>query len=297
MIIGTERTGTAPHRTARTLLGRNGWYCLENEVEKWWELAGWRGLKTRAVRDHFDGTFRAFGNGKPGDQWGPQAEIMRNLNLSYAIDWMGDQAESKLGERLSKGLSTFFYLWDPHSFLSMYPLNRIALPTYKDKAMFSRNMTDFPPDILEKVASRDLEKFAPKVFQMYSRFSLENNDQIEMLDNTEKLGSTMLAACAWLRSPDHITAWKYGWIPAEEFTCAPGKYMSDGVGGEPRCDPCPQGSFGTGGRSTACSSCAPGVCAALGAAAARGGRMALPMHSRNLAHQCGRSGRGHGPPQ
>ena len=269
-------------------------------MEKWWELAGWRGLKTRAVRDNFDGTFHAFGSGKQGDGWGAQAEIMHNLNLSYAIDWMGDRAESVLRERLSKGLSTFFYLWDPHSFLSMYPLNRITLPTYKNKAMFSQNMTDFPPDILEKVASRHLAKLAPKVFQMYSRFSLENNDQVEMLDNTEKLGSTMLAACAWLQNPGHTSAWQNGWLPAEEFTCPAGRYLSDAVGGE-HCYPCPQGSHGTGGRSTTCSSCAPGVCAAPEAAVRlRGGRMALPMGSRNnfLARRCGRSGpRACGPPQ
>ena len=41
------------------LIGRNGWYCLESEVERWPALAGWRGLKDPAVQEHFDNTARA----------------------------------------------------------------------------------------------------------------------------------------------------------------------------------------------------------------------------------------------
>jgi hypothetical protein len=41
------------------VLGRNGWYCLEADVERWNTLAGWRGLKDPAISRHF-GRFLAF---------------------------------------------------------------------------------------------------------------------------------------------------------------------------------------------------------------------------------------------
>ena len=110
-----------------------------------------------------------------------------------------------------------------------FQLNRIALPAFKNAALFSGGKTDFPTDTLEKIASKTLNELAPQVYQMYSRFSLENSDQVEMLDETDKLGSTMMAACAWLTSPDHEEFWKEAWIPKEEFLCPAGQYMIDGV--------------------------------------------------------------------
>jgi hypothetical protein len=73
----------------------------------------------------------------------------------------------------------------------------------------------------------------------------------------EKLGSTMQAACAWLTSPEHVDTWREGWIPTEELTCNTGQYMIDGA--VPRCEDCPKGTAGAGGKVTTCTSCAPGA--------------------------------------
>jgi hypothetical protein len=241
-------------RSDRSRRGRNGWYCSENEVEKWWDLAGWRGLQQRSVFEHFGGIFYAFGE-RNDPTWGPNEKMIKNLNLNYSVTFMGDEAETVLYTRLSSNLSTLFYLWTPHPFLAKFQLNRIALPAFKNAALFSGGKTDFPTDTLEKVASKTLNELAPQVYQMYSRFSLENSDQVEMLDETDKLGSTMMAACAWLTSPDHEEFWKEAWIPKEEFLCPAGQYMIDGV----RCEPCPQGQQAAGGKVTSCKSCSPGM--------------------------------------
>jgi hypothetical protein len=39
------------------ILGQNGWYCSEADVEHWPELAGWRGLAETEPRAHFNNTF------------------------------------------------------------------------------------------------------------------------------------------------------------------------------------------------------------------------------------------------
>ena len=238
------------------LLLRNGWYCSEHELNLWWDLAGWRGLQTPAVREHFSNTFYSFG-GPDDTDWGPNADLMKNLNLNYTLNFMGENADAILADRLRSVLPTLLYLWSPHPLLAMYQLNRISLPTYKNQALFDQGITDFPTDTLEKVASKTLAELAPRVYQMYSRFGLENSDQVDMLDNAERLGSTMQAACAWLTSPEHVDTWREGWIPKEEFTCNAGQYMIDGA--VPRCEDCPKGTKGAGGKVTACTSCAPGA--------------------------------------
>jgi hypothetical protein len=221
----------------------------------WWDLAGWRGLQTPAVREHFSNTFYSFG-GPDDTTWGPNADLMKNLNLNYTLNFMGENADAILADRLRSVLPTLLYLWSPHPLLAMYQLNRISLPTYKNQALFDQGITDFPTDTLEKVASKTLAELAPRVYQMYSRFGLENSDQVDMLDNAERLGSTMQAACAWLTSPEHVDTWREGWIPKEEFTCNAGQYMIDGA--VPRCEDCPKGTSGAGGKVTTCTSCAPG---------------------------------------
>ena len=242
-------------RGTRILLLRNGWYCSEHELNMWWDLAGWRGLQTPAVREHFSNTFYSFG-GPDDTDWGPNADLMKNLNLNYTLNFMGENADAILADRLRSVLPTLLYLWSPHPLLAMYQLNRISLPTYKNQALFDQGITDFPTDTLEKVASKTLAELAPRVYQMYSRFGLENSDQVDMLDNAERLGSTMQAACAWLTSPEHVDTWR-GWIPEEEFTCNTGQYMIDGA--VPRCEDCPKGTKGAGGKVTTCTSCAPGA--------------------------------------
>jgi hypothetical protein len=130
---------------------------------------------------------------------------------------------------------------------------------------------------------------------MYARFSLENNDQVEMLDSTEKTRShththkrtyththapthththarrsTMQAACAWLTSSEHSATWREGWIPKDEFACDAGQYVVADGSDARRCAACPKGSRGLGGKATSCTACDPGLCSAAWSVLARG---------------------------
>ena len=139
------------------VLGRNGWYCREADVERWNGLAGWRGLKDPAIRRYF-GRFLAF----EADGWGPNQELMTNLNLSFEIDYLGaGAAEDLIRARLDAGLPVLFYLWSPHAFNAQYSLNRIQLPAYSP-LRFEHGLSDYPLDVLEKAGTKTLSEQLPR---------------------------------------------------------------------------------------------------------------------------------------
>ena len=128
------------------VLGRNGWYCTEADVEHWNALAGYRGLKDPDVLRHFNGTFLAFVR-----DWGDLELFMSNLELPYKVAFLGaGAAPDAIRARLDAGIPAFFYLWSPHGFNARYGLNRIQLPAYSAER-FELGLTDYPVDVLEKV--------------------------------------------------------------------------------------------------------------------------------------------------
>jgi hypothetical protein len=234
------------------ILGRNGWFCREADVELWNALAGYRGLKDPAVRQHFNGTFLAFDEG-----WGDEQLRMANLGLtSYVVSYLGaDVAADVLRATLDAGLPAFFYLWSPHPLYARYSLNRIQLPAYTP-ALFELGLSDYPTDVLEKVGSKQLAVFAPRVADLYAHFQIDNFAQESMLaaiDSPDSGGlSAMEAACTWMRQDANAALW-HAWFPT--FACEVGLYAVD----KANCVPCPPGSSSVGGAVTACVQCSAGA--------------------------------------
>jgi hypothetical protein len=130
----------------RTFLGRNGWYCLEDELAEWWDLAGWRGLQTPAVCEHFNNTFYAYG-GLTDPNWGPNEALLKNLptdldtahKLNYRIVWMEDRADQILGDRSA----TF---QDAHTLLSVVTASvPCDVPTEPHLTASIQEPSTFPP--------------------------------------------------------------------------------------------------------------------------------------------------------
>jgi hypothetical protein len=232
------------------VLGRIGWFCHETDVERWNALAGYRGLKNEAVQRYFNATFLAFERG-----WGDKEELlMTNLGLPYAVAYLGaDAAAETIRERLDAGVPTLFYLWSPHQFNVRYSLNRIQLPAYSPKR-FEHGLSDYPTDVLEKVASKRLGEFAAAVAELYSQFQMSNLAQENILDAVDSGQSTMQAACSWLRETENMAVWE-AWVPVEKFACDPGHYALDAAS----CAACPPGSTSIGGMVTACVPCLAGT--------------------------------------
>ena len=230
------------------VLGRNGWFCREADVERWNAVAGWRGLKDPAVRLYFNETFLAFEK-----DWGDEERRMSNAGLVYHVSYLGVVAADEIQARLVARLPTFFYLWSPHPFNARYSLNRIQLPAYTP-ALFKQGLADFPTDVLEKVASKQLAALMPMVAELYSLFEIDNFAQESMLAAIDVNGlSAMQAACDWMRKDENIGVWQ-AWLPTEKHSCDAGYYALD----EMSCALCPAGSGSIGGTDTACVQCSPG---------------------------------------
>jgi hypothetical protein len=231
------------------VLGKTGWFCREADVERWNALAGHRGLKDPAVRRYFNGTFLAF-----TAEWGDEEMRMSGLGLSYDVYYLGaDEALDAIRARLDAGLPALFYLWAPHPLNARYGLNRIQLPAYSPER-FDEGKSDFPTDVLEKVGSTQLARYAPAVGKMYARFQIDNSAQESMLAAMDAGGvSAMQAACTWMRVKENAAVWR-AWIPVEPLTCDPGHYVE----GTASCAPCPPGSKSAGGFATACTQCSAG---------------------------------------
>ena len=81
------------------VLGRNGWFCREADVDRWNALAGFRGLRDPQVRQHFNGTFIAF----EAEGWGPNQALIENLDLRYDAIYLGaDLAPHAIQKRGSR---------------------------------------------------------------------------------------------------------------------------------------------------------------------------------------------------
>jgi hypothetical protein len=186
--------------------------------------------------------------------WGRDQELMRNLDLRYEITYLGaDTAASEIQAKLDAGLPAFFYLWSPHPLQASHSLNRIHLPAYT-AAHFELGLSDYPTDVLEKVASKQLAVFAPDVADLYLAFAIDNSAQESMLARIDSgRVSAMEAACTWMRQDANAALW-HAWLPT--FSCEVGLYASDNG---TSCVPCPPGSSSVGGAVTACVHCSAGT--------------------------------------
>jgi hypothetical protein len=231
------------------VLGRNGWFCREADVDRWNTLAGYRGLRDPQVRRHFNGTFLAFDKA-----WGDEELRMMNFDLRYDVAYLGAAAAvDVIRARLDAGLPAFFYLWSPHPLTARYSLNRIQLPAYTP-ALFELGLSDYPTDVLEKVAAKTLSEHAPDVAKVYSLFRIDNPAQESMLAAIDSGLSAMQATCAWMRKEENAAVWE-AWLPVATLACDPGNYAVD----ESSCAPCPAGSASVGGAVSTCTSCSAGT--------------------------------------
>jgi hypothetical protein len=119
--------------------------------------------------------------------------------------------------------------------------------------LFELGLSDYPTDVLEKVAAKTLSEHAPDVAKVYSLFWIDNSAQESMLAAIDSGLSAMQAACAWMQKEENAALWG-AWLPVAKLACDPGNYAVD----ESSCAPCPAGSASVGGAVSTCTSCSAG---------------------------------------
>ena len=248
------------------LIGRNGWFVRERDVETNPAIAGWRGLALTEVRAWFNNTLFAFGTeGLDLETWGPVDDLNANLGLKYNVVRMGSIAsgEALLAYRLELGLPTLMCLWDPHPMITKYQLARVALPQYSAR-LYKKGLSDFPADVILKVEAAHFPAYAPRAHLLFTRFAVDNEALTTMMARALDGATHPQAACAWLKDPESQDSWRH-WIPPLDFECAAGERMSsaEGDGAARLCELCPAGLFSQGGHAAECRPCSPGNAVAL----------------------------------
>ncbi len=239
------------------VIARNGWYCLEKEVSRWPALAGYRGLQLPEVQEYFNHTLHA-----QSIDWGGDEEAMLvNFGLDPGIQIVYEGADDGpvlLKQSLLQGKSVLLYMWTPSALLKQFNLSRISLPEYKNKQLYLDGKSDYPLDVINKAASSSLPSLAPKVYDLYSRFVLDNEIQMNMLaDLDDRQSNVRQIACDWMLDPKNNATWR-AWIPEEPFTCPAGAIVRT-LDGEKQCQNCTAGYFSPGNIVTACTACAAGT--------------------------------------
>ena len=182
-----------------------------------------------------------------------------------AYRYMGtsENSEKMLQKRLEAQLPTLFFLWEPHKFFELYKLTRIQLPMH-NRLLFKEGKTDYPIDILEKVAWKGLGFLAPRVHQLVASYRLQTDDQESIMKRIDMEGLSLFqTACAWLKNNN--ATWSQ-WLPKEDkaltFKCTPGQLVEGNI-----CRSCGPGLYSDEGTKTACQKCLPGFFSRASAAA------------------------------
>jgi hypothetical protein len=215
-------------------------------------------LRDPAVRSHFNDTLFAF----EASGWGPNEAMMSNFGLFYTVVVLGaGAAEARIKAMLQSGQPALFYLWTPHAMFANFKLHRVDLPAFRPE-LFAAARSDYPTDVLEKVAARRLGQIAPLVQQLYSRFRLDNGAQESMMGAVDDGGlSVKQVTCNWLTAPENALTWR-AWLPSEQPQCAAGQHLNESESsGLSSCSTCPAGFVSEGGTVTACTMCERGALA------------------------------------
>jgi ABC-type proline/glycine betaine transport system substrate-binding protein len=211
------------------------------------------------VQEHFEHTLHAQEKMWGGDEEGMLENFGPDPGIKIKIVYEGaDEGPVLLKERMKRpGHATLFYMWNPSALLKQFNLSRVSLPEY-NKAGFLAGLSDYPLDVIDKVTSWTFSSYAPEVDDLFSRFTLDNDAQTEMLADLDNQKSNVRQiACGWMLRNN--ATWT-SWFPKDEFKCDVGTFIIL-MGREKLCGSCEPGYFSQpeGGTVTACQACAPGM--------------------------------------
>jgi hypothetical protein len=194
-------------------MGRTGLYCRDVDVDRFPALAGWRGLNDSAAREYFGGILYAFDR-----DWGPVEEMVRTFAPGYRVVFLGANAAATITSRLQASVPTLFYLWTPHALNAQFSLSRIQLPPYSP-ALFAQGRSDFPTDVLEKLAAKNLPDISSQVSSLYRRFAVETATQEQLLSAIDFRGQPVMeAVCGWLTAEENVPIWR-AWVLSNDLSC------------------------------------------------------------------------------
>ena len=191
-----------------------GWYVPPFLAEKYPDILDSKNLNKYAdlFKTSESGAKGAFLDGDPSYVTNDEA-LMKNLGLNFKVIYTGSEAALitafRNAESQKKPVIGYFY--EPQWFLSEVALMHVALPAYKAGCDANPKTVacDYPPYILNKIASKKFMDSGSPAATLIKNFSWTNDDQNSVAKSltVDKL-SDDAAAKIWVdANPDKVKAW------------------------------------------------------------------------------------------
>jgi glycine betaine/proline transport system substrate-binding protein len=198
-------------------VGRIGWFVPSYVIDEHPELATWEGYKTPEAA----ALFATAETGDKGRFLGTDpsysefdGQIITNLDLPFEVIFSGSEPATvaELDSRVAADEAVLMYWWTPTAAVSKYDLVKVELPAYTEACGASQASgdggvdCDYPEDVILKAASAKLATKAPDVYEFLKKFTITNDDQLEMLPAAEIDGEDVAdVAAKWIAN--HQDVW------------------------------------------------------------------------------------------
>jgi len=193
-----------------------GWYIPSWMTEQYPDITKWENLNKYAnlFKTSESGGKGQFLAGDPSFVTNDEA-LVKNLKLNYKVVYSGSEAAiikaAVQAQKQRKPL--LFYFYEPQWAHAQAKFTRIELPAYKSgcDADPKKVACDYPPYVLDKIASKKFADTGGKAYQLIKNFKWTNQDQNEVSNamTNDKLSADQ-AAKKWVDA--HKDVWQ-AWIP------------------------------------------------------------------------------------
>ncbi len=199
-------------------VGQIGWFVPSYVIDENPSLATWEGYKDPANA----ALFATAETGDKGRFLGTDPsysqldeQVITNLGLPFEVQFSGSEPATvaELDSRVAAGEPVLMYWWTPTAAVAKYDLVNVELPPYTDECGASAMAEDggvdcaYPEDVIIKAASAQLKEKDAAVYAFLEKFTLTNDDQLEMLPSFEIDGEEPAdVAAAWVAA--HEDVWK-----------------------------------------------------------------------------------------
>lgn len=195
-------------------VGIIGWYVPPWLAEEHPDILNWENLNKYA--DDF-ATSESGGKGQflgadPSYVQFDEA-IIDNLGLDFKVVFSGSEAASiKAFERAEKNKKFLIgYFYEPQWFLSVVPLEKVALPPYEEGCQQPPAAADcdYPETVLKKIVSTEWAESGDSGVQLVENFEWTNEDQNTVAKYISQEGMSPEDAVArWIEdNPDKVESW------------------------------------------------------------------------------------------
>ncbi len=195
-------------------LGIIGWYVPPWLAEEHPEILDYENL------NDFAADFATSETGDKGQFLGADPSfvqfdeaIIDNLGLNFEVVFSGSEAASiEAFERAEKNKEFLIgYFYEPQWFMSVVPLEKVALPPYEEGCQQPPAATDcdYPETVLKKIVSTEWADSGDPSVELVQSFEWTNDDQNEVAKYISQDGmSPEDAAAQWVAdNPDKVEAW------------------------------------------------------------------------------------------